>query len=76
VIAGGNWETINLLVMLWSDSRTNSSTRPAQDYDELYRDGVLAIFGPGTAMPTAGLKILEILESQAPKAGTDAMGIR
>ena len=49
---------------------------PRQDYEELYRDGVLAIFGPGTALPTAGLKILEILESQAPKAGTDAMEIR
>ena len=36
---------------------------PPQDYDELYRDGVLAIFGPGTAIPPAGLKILEILEN-------------
>jgi len=36
---------------------------PPQDYDELYRDGVLAIFGPGTAIPTAGLKILKILEN-------------
>jgi len=36
---------------------------PPQDYDELYRDGVLAIFGPGTAIPTAGLRILEILEN-------------
>jgi len=35
---------------------------PPQDYEELYRDRVLAIFGPGTAIPTAGLKILEILE--------------
>jgi methylmalonyl-CoA mutase len=38
---------------------------PPQDYDELSRDGALAIFGPGTAIPSAGLKILEILEHQA-----------
>jgi methylmalonyl-CoA mutase len=37
---------------------------PPQDYDELYKDGALAIFGPGTAIPTAALKILEILEHQ------------
>ena len=35
---------------------------PPQDYDELSRDGVLGIVGPGTAIPTAGLRILEILE--------------
>ncbi len=35
---------------------------PPQDYDELYRDGALAIFGPGTALPTAAVKILEVLE--------------
>ena len=46
---------------------------PPQDYDELYRDGVLAIFGPGTAMPTAGLKILEILEHQEQLRATGAM---
>jgi methylmalonyl-CoA mutase len=40
---------------------------PPQDYDELYRDGVLAVFGPGTAIPTAGLKILEILGHQEPQ---------
>jgi methylmalonyl-CoA mutase len=47
---------------------------PPQDYDELYRDGALAIFGPGTAIPTAGLKILEILERQAPQTATVGMG--
>ena len=35
---------------------------PPQDYDELHRDGALAIFGPGTAIPTAAVKILEVLE--------------
>ena len=34
---------------------------PAQDYDELYRDGAAAIFGPGTPIATAAIKIMEIL---------------
>ncbi len=34
---------------------------PAQDYDELYRDGAAAIFGPGTPIATAAIKMLEIL---------------
>ncbi len=34
---------------------------PAQDYDQLYRDGAAAIFGPGTPIATAATKILDIL---------------
>ncbi|MBW6490429.1 MAG: methylmalonyl-CoA mutase [Lentimicrobium sp.] len=34
---------------------------PAQDYDFLYKAGALAIFGPGTVIPDAAIKILEIL---------------
>jgi len=34
---------------------------PAQDYDFLYKSGVVAIFGPGTPVSKAGRKILEIL---------------
>ncbi len=34
---------------------------PAQDYDQLYKDGAAAIFGPGTPVATAAIKILEIL---------------
>jgi methylmalonyl-CoA mutase len=34
---------------------------PAQDYQFLYDAGVVAIFGPGTSVATAGLKIMEIL---------------
>jgi methylmalonyl-CoA mutase len=34
---------------------------PPQDYDELYKDGVLAIFGPGTVIPDSALKVLQIL---------------
>ena len=34
---------------------------PAQDYDQLYKDGAAAIFGPGTPVATAAIKIMEIL---------------
>ena len=34
---------------------------PAQDYDYLYKHGAAAIFGPGTKIPEAALKIMEIL---------------
>jgi methylmalonyl-CoA mutase len=34
---------------------------PAQDYQYLYDAGVVAIFGPGTSVSAAGVKILEIL---------------
>ena len=36
---------------------------PHQDYDFLYKAGVAAIFGPGTPVTTAAIKILEILNS-------------
>jgi methylmalonyl-CoA mutase len=34
---------------------------PPQDYDFLYKSGVVAIFGPGTSVSKAGKKIMEIL---------------
>lgn len=34
---------------------------PAQDYDFLYKAGVVGIFGPGTTIPSAAIKILDIL---------------
>ncbi len=34
---------------------------PAQDYDELYADGAAAIFGPGTPISLAAIRMLEIL---------------
>ncbi|MBC8456825.1 MAG: methylmalonyl-CoA mutase [Deltaproteobacteria bacterium] len=34
---------------------------PPQDYDFLYKAGAAAIFGPGTIIPEAGIKMLEIL---------------
>ena len=35
---------------------------PAQDYDQLYKDGAAAIFGPGTPVATAAIKMLELLQ--------------
>lgn len=34
---------------------------PAQDYEFLYRSGVVAIFGPGTSVANAAIKILDLL---------------
>ncbi|MGC9330391.1 MAG: methylmalonyl-CoA mutase [Bacteroidales bacterium] len=36
---------------------------PHQDYDELYKHGVAAIFGPGTSIPDAAIHILEIFKN-------------
>ncbi|MBP7280150.1 MAG: methylmalonyl-CoA mutase [Leptospiraceae bacterium] len=41
---------------------------PPQDYDFLYQHGVAAIFGPGTVIPDAAAKILDILEKKKVKA--------
>ena len=34
---------------------------PAQDYDMLYKAGAMAVFGPGTVIPEAAIKMLEIM---------------
>jgi methylmalonyl-CoA mutase len=34
---------------------------PPQDYDYLYKAGVVGVFGPGTSIPDAAVKILEIM---------------
>lgn len=34
---------------------------PAQDYDQLYKDGATAIFGPGTSVTGAAVKLMELL---------------
>ncbi len=34
---------------------------PPQDYEFLYQSGAVAIFGPGTVVSDAGIKLLEIL---------------
>jgi len=34
---------------------------PSQDYEFLYKAGALAVFGPGTVISEAGIKLLEIL---------------
>jgi methylmalonyl-CoA mutase len=36
---------------------------PHQDYDYLYKQGVMGIFGPGTKISSAAIEILEILLS-------------
>ena len=38
---------------------------PHQDYDDLYKAGAAAIFGPGTPIATAAIKILEILLAES-----------
>ena len=37
---------------------------PAQDYDVLYKAGAAAIFGPGTPIAYAAIKIIEILNQK------------
>lgn len=37
---------------------------PAQDYDFLYKCGAKAIFGPGTVLPIASQKIIELIYEQ------------
>ncbi|WP_186439513.1 cobalamin-dependent protein, partial [Kurthia sp. Dielmo] len=37
---------------------------PAQDYDFLYESGAKAIFGPGTVLPIASQKIIELIYEQ------------
>jgi methylmalonyl-CoA mutase len=36
---------------------------PPQDYDELYKAGVVAIFGPGTKITHAASRVLSIIKS-------------
>jgi len=37
---------------------------PAQDYNFLYEHGASAIFGPGTKIPEAGIKIMELVKER------------
>lgn len=37
---------------------------PAQDYEYLYKHGASAIFGPGTKIPQAGLKLMELINER------------
>ena len=37
---------------------------PAQDYDFLHKAGAAAIFGPGTVIPTAAVKIIEVVNQR------------
>jgi len=37
---------------------------PSQDYDFLYENGASAIFGPGTKIPEAGIKLMELVNER------------
>ena len=37
---------------------------PAQDYDALYKAGAAAIFGPGSPIALAAIKIMELLNQR------------
>ncbi|MGD8781279.1 MAG: methylmalonyl-CoA mutase [Ignavibacteria bacterium] len=37
---------------------------PSQDYDFLYEHGASAIFGPGTKIPAAGIKIMKLINER------------
>jgi methylmalonyl-CoA mutase len=37
---------------------------PPQDYDELYKDGAAAIFGPGTRISVSVIKMIELLNAK------------
>ena len=37
---------------------------PSQDYEYLYEKGAAAIFGPGTKIPEAGIKVMEIVNER------------
>lgn len=41
---------------------------PPQDYEGLYQVGVKSVFGPGTKIPIAALKILDDIESNLKQA--------
>jgi methylmalonyl-CoA mutase len=37
---------------------------PPQDYEELYREGVAAVYGPGTNIPEAAGEVLQLIRAQ------------
>ena len=42
---------------------------PPQDYDELYKSGATAVFGPGTVITDCAVRLLDILDGQEATAG-------
>ena len=42
---------------------------PVQDYDHLYKSGAVAIFAPGTNIPEAGIKLLNLLIEREKEVG-------
>lgn len=47
---------------------TTGGVIPQQDYDFLYKAGVVGIFGPGTRIPEAAIKLLDMLIERAKQA--------
>jgi methylmalonyl-CoA mutase len=45
---------------------------PPQDYDELYKDGAAAIFGPGTVITEAALRLLDLLANKVSSIAVEA----
>jgi len=45
---------------------------PPQDYDELYKDGAAAIFGPGSVLGQCASRVLELLNAKAEGQPTPA----
>jgi methylmalonyl-CoA mutase len=43
---------------------------PPQDYDQLHGSGAVAVFGPGTVITDAALKLLDILDGQGQEQGS------
>jgi methylmalonyl-CoA mutase len=44
---------------------------PPQDYDELHKDGAAAIFGPGTVITQAALRVLDLLAQRQNQSNAD-----
>ena len=40
---------------------------PPQDYEMLYKQGVKSIFGPGTRIPSAAIKVIDDIEANLKK---------
>ena len=40
---------------------------PPQDYEMLYENGVKSIFGPGTRIPIAAIKVIDDIEANLRK---------
>lgn len=69
-LAGGHKTLVPELIRLLGDMDRDDimvvagGVIPQQDYDFLFKEGVAAVFGPGTVIPTAAANILQQLLSE------------